>query len=136
MSAASPAKPIGSTLVEILKIPMEIAQVSADAIQESIPELQGQIKDLPSIFRENVRYGIKKFQETPDQLRQGFNSEKGNNIPLFLTQVASPLPMMSREQIAEAEKTAKQQLSIAPDAIEEAAKKFARQIVMMNKDAK
>jgi len=95
------SKPLGATFVELLRMPVEVLQDGINTVNDALPEIQSQVKDLPSIIRENVQFGITKFKEMPQQLQQGTKTEASNtNMPLLFSKVVSPVPLLSREEMA------------------------------------
>lgn len=86
-------KPVGQTLVELFKLPMDI-------MKEGLPDLQKQIKDLPATIRENAQFTQKQFRDLPSMLQKGFaDASKNTNAPLTVAQAVSPLPILPHEQL-------------------------------------
>ena len=92
-SITKAARPIGQSIIEILRMPIEI-------VDEAVPELQKQIQELPDIIRANADFAKKSFSEIPQQFRQGMTREAGN-APLTVTRALSPFPILSPEELAE-----------------------------------
>jgi hypothetical protein len=88
-------QPLGKTVVELLRLPMDLGR-------DAMPDLQAQIKDVPDIIRQNARFMSKQFQELPATIRENIaNAGKQGNAPLAAAQAVSPLPILTPQQIIE-----------------------------------
>lgn len=128
-------KPLGATIVELLRMPIEIAE-------ENIPELQQQVKALPGIIRENISFGVKSFRQIPDNLQSTIRSgarTESQNLPLLLTKAASPFPLLSPQELQEqaqkmsqqASENATKQIDVSK-VIEDRTKLFSEQLAKKN----
>jgi hypothetical protein len=103
VTLAGTARPIGQSIIELLRMPIEI-------INDAVPELQKQVQELPDIIRANADFARKSFSQIPETIRSGLSQET-RNVPLTLTQAISPFPIMSPSQLAEQAKKDVERLS-------------------------
>lgn len=98
MAEPSPAdvlKPLGSTLVELLQMPLNI-------MKDSAPDLQRQVQQLPETVRLNAQFFMKTLREGPASLQASLtNGAKEANAPLMAARTISPVPLLSPDQIVE-----------------------------------
>jgi len=120
---------LGSTIVEILRMPMEMVQ---DVEQTVVPDFRKQVHDLPDIIRQNFQFNLKSFQELPKTLQQNMKIGAKNDaqtLPMMLTKAASPIPLLSPDEIKQRrEDFQKQTSNFINSSIQNAAESSTKQI--------
>lgn len=88
-------KPLGSTLIELLQMPMQIAR-------DATPDLQRQVAQLPETVRLNAQFFMESMRKGPASIQASLTKDaKEANAPLAAARTISPLPLLSPDQIVE-----------------------------------
>jgi hypothetical protein len=86
--------PLGELLSGLVKLPQQL-------VAEAVPGMQQQIKELPETVRMNAQFFVAQVREIPETLSKQSTELMKGGFPVKTTaQAMSPLPLLSREDIA------------------------------------
>lgn len=85
--------PIGELLGGLMQLPRQL-------INDTAPEIEKQVKDIPDMIKVNGQFFIKQIREIPESIRgQGGDLMKSGFPVKTAAQAASPIPLLDKEDI-------------------------------------